>query len=358
MKNDFFYNVLNEIDDVYIVEALEIQKKNRKKRRFYKVLYLIAACMAIIAGTGYLLQKNNYYDETIKETVDMIQAEVEEHSFTLVAYAAEDSVNKCCMVPEEYHEYILSSAEGKIANKYYTLVSVEEMPEEMQNRIDYAEELVMCYGFNVRIEGTGIESITFESENTEFVKKLEYDWEQNENEALFKMYPECLGVSSKEFYNGHNGAVYENCGNTSIDHWMFIPAGNKYTVPYDKQGDSEYLYALKVTYDRKQIEKANEFFHSTEGNNFHAINDLITDGVLGQEIKLTVNYMDGCKEELVIEVTHSGGMYMKVRVNEIVKKFEEFDAIKEVYNNENGKFQIKKIERTGNGWNVRYKNEE
>lgn len=103
--------------------------------------------------------------------MEKIEAEIDKHDFSLIVYAAESSNETIKEIPEELHEYIISSKNGNVANKLYTLASVNDMPEEMRNRIESSEELVMCFGFNLCVEGKGIESITYESLDSEFAKK-------------------------------------------------------------------------------------------------------------------------------------------------------------------------------------------
>ena len=200
-------------------------------------------------------------------------------------------------------------------HKLYTLASVNDMPEEMRNRIESSEELVMCFGFNLCVEGEGIESITYESLDSEFAKKIDYIWEKDM--SIFQEYPECLGVSSKEYFKESNGKEYKNCGNTEIQHWAFVPVGESYTVPYAEQGHSENLYALKLVYDRGKIEEANEYSGLNTEDNYQTINDTLMTKVLGQKIKVIINYTDGCKDEMVVEIIHSGGMYMEIKIIEM-----------------------------------------
>ena len=351
MNDKFVNDVLNEIDERYIDEAVRIQQKRGSRVSIKRFAIPLVAGIALILVAGVILFPNNrFYDQTI----ELIESEIENHSFSLVVYAAEDSEHTEKETPEESHEYIISSNNGKIANKIYILTSVNEMAEEMKNRIDLAEEMVMCFGFNMSIEGEGIQSITYETEDAEFAKKIEYNWHQDKE--LFKRYPDCLGVASKEYYEGCKGIAYENCGKKENKHWIMVPAGKSYTVPYEKQGDSEYLYALKLIYERKVIEEAQEYSRLNVEDNYQTINKILASEVLGKKIKLTINYVDGCKEEMVVEIIYTGGRYMKVQIKEITKNYNDFEDIMESLNEENGTFYLKKLERTKNGWKVSYRN--
>lgn len=348
MRDRFLCNILNEIDETYINEAIDVQQ-NRKKHNMFFIP--IAASIAFFVLTGVLFLRKG--SELHEGPIDMITAELEEHSFALMVYAAEDSTNMLKVNPEEAHEYIISSNKGRVANKFYSLTSNQEMPEAMIDRIDSSEEIVICYGFNMRIEGEGIENITFESEKLEFAKKIEYGWMKDRD--IFEEYPDCLGIASKEYYNGSGGTVYENCGNEENSHWIFVPVGNRYTVPYEKQGDSENLYALQLVYDRQQIEDAQEYSRTHIEDNFQTINDILINGVLGQEIKIIVTYEDGCKDELIIEITRSSGICMEIQIKEIVKVFNDFKDVPETIENKNGIFHLKQMDRIENKWKVIYK---
>lgn len=314
MNNKYIVDVLNEIDEKYIDDAVKIQYKKKKKSNKY--IISLVACISLIIVVGVFLHSNYGPNKNPLESLDY--PSINNHSFALMVYAAEDSKMEMKEIPVKSHEYIISSENGTTANRFYRLVSVDGMPEEMKSRIDLSEELVMCFGFNMWIEGEGIDSITYEALDTEFVKKIDYSW--NEDRDLFEKYPECLGISSKECFNGSNGKEYKNCGNTEIRHWLFTPAGKKYTVSYEEQGSLENLYALKLSYDRKKIVEAAEYSSSNTEDNYHTINDELIKAILGQKIKVKVNYADGCSEEMVIEITHVGGVYMKVQVHELTVK--------------------------------------
>lgn len=349
MNDKFIRDVLNEIDEKYIDEAIKIQQ--RRKKQMSRFLIPLAASVALIMIAGTVLFRNHgIYNETLEK----IEAEIDEHAFSLVVYAAENSKETVKETPEEFHKYIISSNHGNIANKIYTLTSVSDMPEKMRNRIDLSEELVLCFGFNLRVEGEEIESITYEAVNTEFVKKVDYNW--GEDTEIFQEYPECLGIASKEYFNGSNGKEYENCGNTELKHWLFVPKGKSYTVPYAEQGSPENLYALKLVYDREKIEKANEYSGLNTEDHYQTINDALMDKVLGQKIKVIINYTDGCRDEMIVEITHSGGMYMEIEIIEMLVNYNDFDDVTELLDNENGEFHIKLLERDGNGWKALYRN--
>lgn len=318
MNDKYIVDVLNEIDEKYIDEAVKFQHK--KKKRSNKYLIPLVASISLILVVGAFLYSNHMPNKKTLESLDY--PSINSHSFALMVYAAEDSKMEMKEIPMESHEYIISSEDGTTANRFYRLVSVDGMPEEMKSRIDLSEELVMCYGFNMRIEGEGIDSITYEALDTEFVKKIDYSW--NEDMELFEKYPECLGISSKENFNGSNGKEYKNCGNTEIRHWLFTPVGKKYTVSYEEQGSLENLYALKLSYDRKKIVEAAEYSRLNTEDNYHTINDELIKAILGQKIKVKVNYADGCSEEMVIEITHVGGMCMKVQVYELTVNCNSF----------------------------------
>ena len=139
MNDKFVNDVLNEIDERYIDEAVRIQQKRGSRVSIKRFAIPLVAGIALILVAGVILFPNNrFYDQTI----ELIESEIENHSFSLVVYAAEDSEHTEKETPEESHEYIISSNNGKIANKIYILTSVNEMAEEMKNRIDLAEEMV------------------------------------------------------------------------------------------------------------------------------------------------------------------------------------------------------------------------
>ena len=83
---------------------------------------------------------------------------------------------------------------------------------------------------------------------------------------------------------------------------------------------SLYLYALKVVYGKEKIYEAEEYSSSNIDDNFKTINDTITKSILGEKIKVKINYIDGCTEEMIVEITHSRGISMKIKINEIGKK--------------------------------------
>ena len=313
MSDKFIEDVLNEIDEKYIEEAIIIQQRRNKISNRFFIPLVAGIVFTVIAGV-LLLGDNNTYDSTNR----IVEAEKMIHGFSLVTYAAETSDKRVVKTPEESHEYVISSNEGNIANRFYTLTSVEEMPEAMKKRIETSEDLVMCFGFNMIVEGDGIESITYEALDTEFVKKVDYSW--NKDAELFEKYQDCLGIGSKEYFDGSNGREYKNCGDTELKHWLFVPVGNSYTVPYEKQGDSRYLYALKVVYDKEKIYEAEEYSSLNIDDNFKTINDTITKRILGEKIKVKINYIDGCTEEMIVEITHSRGISMKIKINEIGEK--------------------------------------
>lgn len=349
MNNKFISDVLNEIDEMYIDEAIKTQQ--RSKKQMNKFIIPLVASIALIIIAGFILFPNHGVYEQPSEK---IEAEVNKHTFSLVAYAAESSKETIKQTPEEFHKYIISSNNGNVANRIYTLFSVSDMPEKMRNRIDLAEELVMCFGFNLRVEGEGIESITYESLDAEFAQKIDYIWE--EDVSIFQDYPECLGVTQKEYFNESYGMEYENCGNTEIKHWVFVPKGKSYTVPYAEQGNSENLYALKLVYNREKIDKANEYSRLNAEDNYQTINDALMDKVLGQKIKVIINYTDGCKDEMVIEIIHSNGRYMEIKIREMLVNYNDFDDVTELLDSENGEFHIKLLEREGNSWKALYRN--
>ena len=104
MRDRFLCNILNEIDETYINEAIDVQQ-NRKKHNMFFIP--IAASIAFFVLTGVLFLRKG--SELHEGPIDMITAELEEHSFALMVYAAEDSTNMLKVNPEEAHEYIISS---------------------------------------------------------------------------------------------------------------------------------------------------------------------------------------------------------------------------------------------------------
>lgn len=349
MNDKFINDVLNEIDEKYIDEATKIQL--RRRNQMSKFLIPLVASVALIIITGAVLFRNFGISD---ETLEKIEAEIDRHDFSLIVYAAESSNETIKKIPEKLHEYIISSKNGNIANKLYTLTSVNSMPEEMKNRIENSEEMVMCFGFNLHVEGEGIESITYEALDSEFAKKIDYIWEKDA--SIFGEYPECLGISSKEYFEEKSGKEYRNCGNTKIQHWAFVPAGKSYTVPYEEQGNVEYLYALKLLYDRRKIEEANEYSGLNTKDNYQTINDTLMTKVLGQKVKVIINYTDGCKDEMVIEIIHSGGMYMEIKIIEMLVNYNDFNDVVEVIDSENEKYSIKLLQREGTEWKALYRN--
>lgn len=349
MNDKFINDVLNEIDEKYIDEAAEIQMKRRKQMSRFVIPLVASVALIVILGVA-IFQDFGIGDETLKK----IGAEIDEHDFWLVAYAAESSNETMKKIPEKLHEYIISSNNGNIANKLYTLTSVNGMPDEMKNRIENSEEMVMCFGFNLQVEGEGIQSITYEALDSEFVKKIDYIWEMDE--SVFQEYPECLGISSKEYFEEKGGKEYKNCGDTEIQHWAFVPAGKSYTVPYEEQGNVENLYALKLLYDRRKIEEASEYSRLNAEDNYQTINDTLMTKVLGQKVKVVINYTDGCKDEMIIEIIHSGGMYMEIKIIEMLVNYNDFNDVEEVIDSENEKYSIKLLEREGTEWKARYRN--
>lgn len=160
----------------------------------------------------------------------------------------------------------------------------------------------------------------------------------------------------KEYFKESNGKEYKNCGNTEIQHWAFVPVGERYTVPYAEQGQSENLYVLKLIYDRGKIEEVNEYSGLNKEDNYQTINDTLMTKVLGQKIKVIINYTDDCKDEMVVEIIHSGGMYMEIKIIEMLVYYNDFNNVAELLDSENEKFSIKLLEREGNGWKALYRN--
>lgn len=313
MKTEFLYQVIDEIEESYIEEAIKMQQ-NRKKDKPYLKLFLSAAAAAavIFLFGGIFLQTN---DSKQNPVTNYFPSEMKEHTFSLVVYAKESSENTTSQVLENSHEYTLSTEHGNVANKFYRLVSMDSISENIGQQTLPSDEEIMGYGFNVKIEGEGIESITYETEETEFLKKIEYPRNNGTEEQTSADDPGAVGFAAKEYYQGSNGKKYENCGNEEIEHWLFVPAGTSYTVPYDQQGSSDHLYALKLVYNKKELQEAQEYSYTHTEDEFRTINDFIINGAVGKEIFVTVNYEDGYQDHFMMKITHCGGFSMKVTVS-------------------------------------------
>lgn len=313
MKTDFIYNVIDELDEKYIEEAIKIQQTSDKKKMHFKLSFFTATAAALIFLVGGIFLQTN--DGKHNNVTNYFPSEMKEHTFSLVVYAKDSSENTTSQILENSHEYILSTEQGNVANKFYRLVSMDSISENIGQQTLLSDEEIMGFGFNVQIEGEGIESITYETEGTEFLKKVEYYGEKGTEEQTSMDDPEAIGISSKEYYLGSNGKKYENCGNEEIKQWMFVPAGTSYTVPYNQQGSSDHLYALKLVYNKKELQEAQEYSSAHVEDQFQTINDFITGGAVGKEISVTVNYEDGYQDHFMMKITHCGGFSMKVSVS-------------------------------------------
>lgn len=313
MKTDFIYNVINELDEKYIEEAIKIQQTSDKKKMHFKLSFFTATAAALIFLVGGIFLQTN--EGKHNNVTNYFPSEMKEHTFSLVVYAKESSENTTSQVLENSHEYILSTEHGNVANKFYRLVSMDSISENIGQQTLPSDEEIMGYGFNVKIEGEGIESITYETEETEFLKKIEYPRNNGAEEQTSADDPGAVGFAAKEYYQGSNGKKYENCGNEEIEHWLFVPAGTSYTVPYDQQGSSDHLYALKLVYNKKELQEAQEYSHTHTEDEFRTINDFVINGAVGKEIFVTVNYEDGYQDHFMMKITHCGGFSMKVTVS-------------------------------------------
>lgn len=319
---------LDEIEEAYIREALkDTQRTQRKNRKRKKQRIIVAALVSMAACTGLFLLIRGMLPENAKEEIAVsdrrqesaVNGDVisqEKHLFSLTVYAAPNDqgvAEKTIM--KENEEYTLVSEGSAIVNKLYNLGSDEAMPEDMIDGIETDPFLHVFYGFNLSVEGEDIEQISFQNLDGTFAQKVEYDWSmtREQKQAFFEEHPDCYGVGEKESAT-LDGDRYEYCGDKEIRNWAFIPAGEQYAVPYEEQGNGDYLYSLQVKVARSDLEHARE--EDEKNGNFDSSNRLAEDALTGIRIRVTATFKDGSTGEKIVEITGSTGRSVKIRLED------------------------------------------
>lgn len=295
-------------------ELFRTQNKKRGKKRYVISAVAAGVAAAAILCTMNLQQQadNGQQASSGNPVIDAVR-NVAQKTFSLTVYASDevDGTSEPVSI-EPGKEYVLSSDNTNVYNKFYNIYPQHYMPNE--DELSDSGMKVAGYGFNIRVEGEDISEITFINKNGFFLKKIDYYYREalpeyeEEMKEFFAQYPYGYGIALKE--SAYKDLTPENTGADDTIMWYFVDAGNRYTVAYDQQGTADNLYALGFT------APAEEPFVLDEDNNWVSTWLPYMDDFNNTVITVQVKYNDGSIEEKDIKLKTDDYWNMKIMVCE------------------------------------------